>query len=71
MRSDNPGVYRHHQRWRARISVRGRWVCLGLYASEWEASRVARWAREGQLHKLPQRARRRLERALGLARAVR
>lgn len=40
------GVCQHFQRWASRVSVRGRWVFLGLYETRQEAGRIGRIARE-------------------------
>lgn len=61
-----PGVHRHRRKFAARISLRGRWVRLGLYDSEWEAARVARRARDGDYARLPRKALERLAAAMGL-----
>lgn len=38
------GVFRHHRRWRTRVSCRGQLLHLGCFATEQEAERaVARW----------------------------
>jgi hypothetical protein len=44
--ADLPGVKRVRRRWQARVSIAGRWLHLGSFASEWEARRAARRARD-------------------------
>jgi len=46
MASDCPGVKRVRRRWQARVSVGGRWLYLGSFATEFDARRAARRARE-------------------------
>lgn len=45
-RGHYPGVVRCGRKFKARVSVKGHWVYLGIFPTEFEAARAAKAARE-------------------------